>query len=124
MPLRYAAPLIQQSLHDDRVMAFLCGPRQVGKTTLAKALLRTAAAYFNWDIATDRKRIMANPERFWEMEAGPGQRIVLDEIHKYPRWKRFLKGLFDAVAPEIEILVTGSGRLDVYQRGGDSLAGR
>ncbi|MBI4237233.1 MAG: ATP-binding protein [Deltaproteobacteria bacterium] len=124
MPLRYAAPLIQQSLHDDRVMAFLCGPRQVGKTTLAKALLRTAAAYFNWDIATDRQRIMANPERFWEMEAGPGQRIVLDEIHKYPRWKRFLKGLFDAVAPEIEILVTGSGRLDVYQRGGDSLAGR
>jgi predicted AAA+ superfamily ATPase len=46
---------------------------------------------------------------------------VLDEIHKYPRWKRFLKGHFDASHGTVETLATGSGRLDVYQKGGDSL---
>ena len=51
-------------------------------------------------------------------------RIALDEIHKFPRWKRFLKGLHDAHKSNLEILVTGSGGLDVYQRGGDSLFGR
>lgn len=48
----------------------------------------------------------------------------MDEIHKYPRWKKFLKGLFDATKGQPEILVTGSGRLDIYQKGGDSLFGR
>lgn len=49
---------------------------------------------------------------------------MLDEIHKYPRWKRFLKGLYDTSGARTDILVTGSGRLDVYQKGGDSLVGR
>ena len=114
-------------------MAFIAGPRQVGKTTLAKHLLSLsggAERYFNWDIESHRKAILRSPERFWE-GGGPVRskprslpRLVLDEIHKYPRWKRFLKGLYDAAGSEAEIVVTGSGRLDVYQRGGDSLFGR
>lgn len=107
-------------------MAFLVGPRQVGKTTLARSLLPPSGAYFNWDVEADRRALVRSPGEFWrEKAAGPGcLRIVLDEIHKYPRWKRFLKGLYDAHAADLEILVTGSGRLDVYQRGGDSLLGR
>jgi predicted AAA+ superfamily ATPase len=50
--------------------------------------------------------------------------VALDEIHKYPRWKLFLKGLFDVHGRDLELLVTGSGRLDIYQKGGDSLFGR
>lgn len=105
-------------------MAFIAGPRQVGKTTLAKHLLSLSApgtsAYFNWDIESHRKSILRSPESFM----GAAKRIVLDEIHKYPRWKRFLKGIFDSSIPGLDIIVTGSGRLDVYQRGGDSLFGR
>jgi len=107
-------------------MAFLVGPRQVGKTTLARSLLPAGGAYFNWDEEEDRRLLVRAPGAFWTERVGTARpaRIVLDEIHKYPRWKRFLKGLFDAHAAELEILVTGSGRLDVYQWGGDSLLGR
>ncbi len=51
-------------------------------------------------------------------------RIVLDEIHKYARWRNLVKGLWDTREPGQTFLVTGSARLDVYRRGGDSLHGR
>ncbi len=112
-------------------MAFLVGPRQVGKTTLATHLLKetspgaTEDAYFNWDVDSVRRRILKNPENFWKPEQNPApHRIVLDEIHKYPRWKRFLKGFSDTNRGKVETIVTGSGRLDIYQKGGDSLFGR
>jgi predicted AAA+ superfamily ATPase len=110
----------------ERKMAFIAGPRQVGKTTLAKSLLReTGASYFTWDLDRDRRRILRADGAFWAVPPRPGRaRIVADEIHKYPRWKRLLKGLFDTYRDECEFIVTGSGRLDVYQKGGDSLLGR
>lgn len=101
-------------------MAFIAGPRQVGKTTVARALLRSPAGYFNWDAESQRRAILRAPDAFW----GDARRIVLDEIHKYPRWKRFVKGLWDLHRERLEVIVTGSGRLDVYQKGGDSLLGR
>jgi predicted AAA+ superfamily ATPase len=128
--MRYLAPEITRFLAEETKMAFIAGPRQVGKTTLAKYLLSKVgmeAFYFNWDIESHRKAIIKNPEDFWKRAAPllPGRkyRISLDEIHKYPRWKRFLKGLYDATGKDIEILSTGSGRLDIYQRGGDSFQG-
>lgn len=123
--MRYVAPAVLEQL-SERKMAFVAGPRQVGKTTLAKSLLRDPEAlYFTWDLERDRRRILRADGPFWPAATGRGRaRIVLDEIHKYPRWKRFLKGLFDAQREHVEIIVTGSGRLDVYQKGGDSLLGR
>ncbi len=107
-------------------MAFVAGPRQVGKTTMARALLDDPdVGDFNWDVESHRRRIIGAPDGFWnEPDTGGRPRIVLDEIHKYPRWKRLLKGLFDARGRGVELIVTGSGRLDVYQKGGDSLLGR
>ena len=129
--MRYLTPEISRFLLEEEKMAFIAGPRQVGKTTLAKHFLTQVGAeafYFNWDIESHRKAIIKNPEDFWQGPAPipgrPKPRLGLDEIHKYPRWKRFLKGLYDARGKELEILVTGSGRLDLYQRGGDSLFGR
>lgn len=124
--MRYVSSAITTTLVDERKMAFVAGARQVGKTTLARSMLSEEDAYFNWDIESHRRKILHDPERFWTGgHASPQrQRIVLDEIHKYPRWKRFLKGLFDAEGSTLEMLVTGSGRLDIYQRGGDSLLGR
>jgi len=110
-------------------MAFVCGPRQVGKTTLSRHILEKeglAQGYFNWDIEKDRREILKGKEDFWRKRLGSARNpcLVLDEIHKYPRWKKFLKGLFDSIGKETRILVTGSGRLNIYQRGGDSLFGR
>lgn len=106
-----------------RKMVFIGGPRQSGKTTLAKHLCRHVGfdvkeRYLSWDSAEDRENIVK--ERF---PAGPGF-LILDEIHKYSRWRQVVKGLFDKRGDELQILVTGSARLDYYRRGGDSLQGR
>jgi hypothetical protein len=123
--MRYVAPAVLEALAEGK-MAFIAGPRQVGKTTLARSLLRDPEAdYFTWDLERDRRRILRARGSFWTAPPGRARaRIVLDEIHKYPRWKRYLKGLFDTQHEHVEIIVTGSGRLDVYQKGGDSLLGR
>ena len=123
--MRYIAQEIELTLAEPK-MAFISGPRQVGKTTLAKSLLASPdASYFNWDLERHRRQILRSDGQFWESpRKGARARIVLDEIHKYPRWKRLLKGLFDAYRDEVEMIVTGSGRLDVYQKGGDSMLGR
>jgi len=98
-------------------MVFVAGPRQVGKTTLAKSLPSAAKGYLNWDVAADRDRILRGelpPNRLW----------IFDEIHKHRSWRGFLKGLYDSRRPAQQILVTGSARLDLYRHGGDSLQGR
>jgi predicted AAA+ superfamily ATPase len=123
--MRYVAPAALEVLAEGK-MAFVAGPRQVGKTTLARSLLPDPGVnYFTWDLDRDRRRILRTDGQFWAGPPGGARaRLVLDEIHKYPRWKRLLKGLYDTQRDAVEIVVTGSGRLDVYQRGGDSLLGR
>lgn len=112
---RYLLPQVKADLA--RKMVFLAGPRQVGKTTLARALPGAAAGYLNWDIPADRTRILAQ-------ELPAAKLWVFDEIHKYRRWRNYLKGVYDARRAGQRILVTGSGRLDLYRFGGDSLQGR
>lgn len=101
-----------------RKMVFVGGPRQVGKTTLARAILgKSQTGYMNWDVDDDRRRILE--QKF------PKSRIwVFDEIQKYRRWRNLLKGLYDSRSATQQILVTGSARLDYYRFGGDSLQGR
>lgn len=101
---------------EDYKMIFLAGPRQVGKTTLAQSLYKSAD-YMNWDIDEDRTRILAKEFRkapLW----------IYDEIHKYKRWRNYLKGIYDNVGKTQKILVTGSAKLDTLRKGGDSLQGR
>lgn len=121
----YFARYLEPSIHEDlqRKMVFVGGPRQTGKTTLAKRLCEQAGSdllthYLNWDAAEDRENIIK--ETF---PTKPGV-LVLDEIHKYSRWRQIVKGLFDKRGDALQILVTGSARLDLYRRGGDSLQGR
>jgi len=116
--------LENQILEDlNKKMVLLAGPRQCGKTTIAKKLLGSQAPggpsrYLNWDAIEDRDLIIE--ERF---PTGPGL-LVLDEVHKYSRWRQVVKGLYDKRKEEIEILITGSAKLDHYRHGGDSLQGR
>lgn len=120
--------ILRDHLERHRQMAFLSGPRQVGKTTTCREVSR-GAVYLDWDDQDDRRLILAGPSAVAK-ELGTERLteepivVVLDEIHKYSRWKLFLKGLFDKHSDLLRILVTGSSRLDVYRRGGDSLMGR
>jgi hypothetical protein len=101
-------------------MVFVAGPRQVGKTTLARQILaaHAAGAYLSCDRREDRRAALAA-----RWPAGDAL-VVLDELHKLRGWKRWLKGEFDHHRDHLRFLVTGSARLDVYRRGGDSLQGR
>jgi predicted AAA+ superfamily ATPase len=112
---RYIAAQVRRDLA--RKMVFIAGPRQVGKTTLARMLARSPNSYLNWDVAEHREKILRGelpPTRLW----------ILDEIHKYRGWRNYVKGLYDGRRSGQQILVTGSARLDLYRFGGDSLQGR
>ncbi|MFC1746437.1 ATP-binding protein [Candidatus Riflebacteria bacterium] len=118
---RYLEPCISEDLK--RKMVFLAGPRQAGKTTIAKKLLKrsrkkSGSGYLNWDVAEDRENILRQ-----QFPVNEGL-LVLDEIHKYSRWRQTVKGLYDRRGDKLKILVTGSARLDHYRHGGDSLQGR
>jgi uncharacterized protein len=115
---RYLEPHISDDLH--KKMVFIGGPRQVGKTTLAKNIAETypVSSYLNWDSRDDKRQILDSVFR------GGSTLVIFDEIHKYRDWKNHLKGVFDTRRQELSILVTGSARLDLYQKGGDSLLGR
>ena len=117
--MRYITPFVLEDLK--KKMVFVGGPRQVGKTTLAKAVLSAAfpaGRYLNWDFDEDRQDIL---RKRWSAD---NTLIVFDELHKFPRWKRWIKGIYDVSHETHSFLVTGSARLDVYRRGGDSLMGR
>lgn len=106
-------------------MAFISGPRQCGKTTLAKMMAssRSSSRYYNWDDIEFRRLWTKTPKGV--IPGGPGLPIlVLDELHKDKRWKRTLKGVYDTLERPCDILVTGSACLNVYQKGSDSLLGR
>jgi predicted AAA+ superfamily ATPase len=118
--MRYLEPFVRQDLKEKCV--FLSGPRQVGKTTLALNLLKDGSrehpAYLNWDEIGTRQRLLKgelpNKEPL----------LIFDEIHRYGRWRNFIKGIYDTRPAGRQILVTGSARLNHYRRGGDSMLGR
>jgi len=118
--------VLAEHLAKERQMAFVSGPRQVGKTTSCRG---RADYYLDWDNMDDRRLILRGPGAVAEhlgldrLRAAPPV-VVFGELHKHTRWKSFLKGFFDTWERRVRIVVTGSSRLDVFRRGGDSLLGR
>ena len=117
--MRYITSYILDDLK--RKMVFVGGPRQVGKKTLAKAILTSSypdGHYLNWDFDEDRQDIL---QKRWSTD---NPLLIFDELHKFPKWKGWIKGIYDVSHNLHSFLITGSARLDVYRRGGDSLLGR
>ncbi|MBI3534241.1 MAG: AAA family ATPase, partial [Deltaproteobacteria bacterium] len=82
---RYLSGQILSDL--EKKMVFLGGPRQVGKTTLANTLLsKEKTGYLNWDIGAHRTRILRH-------ELPKADLLIFDEIHKYKKWRNYLKGI-------------------------------
>lgn len=128
---RLYSDIIAKHINHDHQMLFLTGPRQVGKTTAALMAkdLTDNLLYLNWD-NMDHRKIIVQGSAHVAAQAGLEKLvsnkpiIVFDELHKYSKWKTFLKGFYDTYKESVHIIVTGSARLDVYKRGGDSLMGR
>src|SRR6218665_2412606 len=99
---------IEQAVAEDldrHKIAMVSGPRQCGKTTLAKQLLaQRGGAYFNWDVAAHRSALRAGQldttQPLW----------AFDELHKFRGWRGWLKGLYDLHGADVSMLVTGSAR--------------
>ncbi|PXF56806.1 MAG: hypothetical protein C4B58_12105 [Deltaproteobacteria bacterium] len=105
---RYLTQYVLDDLSEK--MVFIGGPRQVGKTTLAREFVAKQfekTGYYNWDSRTDRRKIMQSD---WP---GSAELIILDEIHKYKKWKSFVKGEYDTLKDKYRFIVTGSARLDI-----------
>ncbi len=125
LPRLYSQALRDHFL-DGPEMAFLAGPRQVGKTTIARHF-QPDPVYLNWDNESHRRLILQGPD---QVASHIGLRehpvVIFDELHKFSHWKTFLKGFFDTHAADgaMRVIVTGSARLDIYRKGGDSLMGR
>lgn len=110
-------------------MAFIAGPRQVGKTTAVQNFLVSLDqphSYYNWDTPSVKKRYALNSTFFMEdaPTAKPMPWVAFDEIHKYPKWKNILKGYYDEYKKHLRFIITGSARLDLFRKSGDSLVGR
>lgn len=112
---RYLEKYIKDDLKEKIIL--LSGPRQVGKTILSKQLI-PSNVYLNYDSTLDRKIIYAQE---WTRNV---PLVIFDELHKMKKWKSWIKGIYDTEGIPPSIIVTGSARLDVYKKGGESLAGR
>lgn len=128
---RIYSAVLKQHLEKNHQMAFLSGPRQVGKTTISIQIANAVehSKSLNWDITKDRALILGSVEGVIDglpidalMETQP--LLIFDEIHKYDEWKNYLKGFIDQYKAKLDIIVTGSAKLNVVRRGGDSLMGR
>src|SRR3989338_965038 len=128
---RVYSRVIKEHFALNRQMLFLMGPRQAGKTTTCQGLKKEYVSffYFSWDNYQDRQLILQGPRALAEVIGLSTLKrsvplVVFDEIHKFSDWKNYLKGLYDTYPNQLHILVTGSARLDIYKKGGDSLMGR
>jgi len=115
MEKRYLQNQVKKDL--EKKMVFISGPRQVGKTTLAKSIIPDDTSYLNWDIPSHRESIL-------KRELPISNLWCFDEIHKYTSWRDYIKGIYDEFNSSHQIMVTGSARLDMLRKSGDSLQGR
>lgn len=114
---------IQQAFEHAPVVALL-GPRQCGKTTLARQYFKenqgTPSQYYDCEYAPDQIRLQ---EPTLALEHAEGL-IVIDEIQRQPNLFPLLRVLVDQISPQQRYLILGSASKDLIQQSSESLAGR
>lgn len=111
---------VEHGLKHSPVTAIL-GPRQCGKTTLAREIgRRKNAVYFDLELPEDRAKL-ANPQLVLESLRGV---VILDEIQRQPELTMLLRVLADRRPLPCRFIVLGSASPDLVRRASDSLAGR
>ncbi|WP_103897579.1 ATP-binding protein [Rickettsia fournieri] len=121
---------VEEYLTNYGKLVFISGARQVGKTTISKQVIKPNpnSIYLNWDYLEDRNKILnKHTELFKNLLSTISDKkpcLILDEIHKYKDWKSLVKGFYDKFGENIEFIITGSAKLNIYKKGGDSLMGR
>jgi len=108
--------------------AVLLGPRQVGKTTLARRVADswpTGAVYLDMERPADRRRL---DDADAYLRAQAPKLVVIDEIHRVPELFSILRGVIDDRRAQGQryghFLLLGSASLDLMQQSSESLAGR
>jgi len=123
------APWIQRSALESRIRAALArsravaliGPRQVGKTTLARSFLPEASVrYFDLESPRDLQRL---EEPLTALQALPGL-VVIDEIQRRPDLFAVLRVLIDRDRRPGQFLILGSASPALLRQSSESLAGR
>ena len=111
---------VEYGLKRNPVTAIL-GPRQCGKTTLAREVgRRENAVYFDLEDPNDQARL-ANPQLVLEAQRGL---VILDEIQRRPELTMLLRVLADRRPLPCRFIVLGSASPDLIRQASDSLAGR
>lgn len=123
---RLITPKIEQSLLEQAAVAII-GPRQVGKTTLAREIAesRPGSLYLDLEAREDREKL-AEPALF--LRRYENSLVVLDEIHRVPELFSSLRGIIDSGRRsghgKGRFLVLGSASMDLLRQSSESLAGR
>jgi uncharacterized protein len=105
----------------------LLGPRQVGKTTLARQLAaaRPGSVYLDLEQSADVRKL---DDAGAYLTSTAGRLTVIDEVHRVPQLFAELRGLIDERRRRghrtAEFLLLGSASLDLVQQSAESLAGR
>lgn len=118
---RHATPLLQDALADSPVV-LIHGPRQCGKTTLARGVAEPAGyTYISFDQDVARGAALADPAGFID---GLPDRVILDEVQRTPALFTALKHAVDRDRAPGRFLLTGSANVLLLPQLADSLAGR
>ena len=116
---------IREKLHG-KGMVIILGPRQSGKTTLAKRLLlpfRNRGGYFNCEHADVRNHfVLGHPEALLPL-IGNKKVVVFDEAQTIENIGKILKIFYDS-HPHIKIIATGSSAFDLANKIKEPLTGR
>jgi len=119
---RKIEPAVKKNLKDFPVVAIL-GPRQCGKSTLAKRIItgRKKSVYLDLELDSDIRKI-DDPELF--LSQHEDKLVCIDEIQRMPDLFKALRGIIDQKRRNGRFLILGSASRDLIRQSSETLAGR